>query len=100
MSKTFTYTRVTESGSLEGSDENEEWGEDFEYCASTNEIRTALVYLLYDNYFKDLNLSKEQKIKLKDKIFEVICDNDLDDSLADCYEDELYEYFREFAFEE
>ena len=61
---------------------------------------TENVITVYDNYFKDLNLSKEQKIKLKDKIFEVICDNDLDDSLAECYEDELYEYFREFAFKE
>ena len=102
MGKVFTYTRVTESGYLEGSDENEEWGEDFEYEVEWANIRKALGEFIYSDYFTKVKGAKEDK-EVKEEIIasivQFIWDNDLEDTLSENYEEELKEYFSEDAFD-
>jgi hypothetical protein len=103
MTKTLHYEFTTESHYLEATDEIEDYGEDFYFEVDENEILNALPYIIYDMYFdgkemRDFQSFFSQAIKgLKD----FIRDNDyMLMQLAEDYEEQLKDYFREEAYYE
>lgn len=96
---TFTYTKITEVVYLEESDENEEFGEDFEYEPDYSNVADALESIIYDSYFGGIVDDKDKKQKLKKAISSFLSDMDIQDTLEDMFYDDLKEYFRDEAFE-
>jgi len=101
MGRTFTYTRQC-GPSYYSAQTDEEFcdEEDVEIEVSNEEIREALSELLFDDYFSNIpgvKDNKETAAKIKAGIVKFIWDNDLEDDLADSYEDGLKEYFAESA---
>lgn len=99
----LTYTKITNQYYLEGSDEWEEDGEDFEYEIDLEQELEALTQIAYNLYFSKLGrtLTKEQLKQLKASITAMISDfsdEELDD-WKEFFEDDIKEYFRDDAFE-
>ena len=92
MSKTFTYTKITEVGEVHGS--LEEYGEEFEYEVDDLELKNVIVDLIWQDSFSKFS----EQSGIKNAIKNFIDENDLLDTFVDQYEDCLKEYFREEAF--
>ena len=103
MSKTFTYSRQCgPSYYSEQTDEEFYDTEDFEYEVDSSSIREALSEIITDDYFSKIPAvknNKELKSEIEKAVASFIGDNDLEDDLADAYEDELKEHFEEEAFD-
>lgn len=97
--KKFKYTKITESCYLSYSDEIEEFGDDFYYEANDKEMIPYIVDFLYEDHFKDLNVTSDIKRAIKNSIKNMIEDCDLVDALSDRYEDDLKEALEENAKE-
>lgn len=96
---TLTYTNIMSDGFIAGSDEFEEYGEDFEYEVDDEEITKALANILFRHCFRKVpNITSEQKVAMKKGIEKIINQVDLDE-LAENYEYDLKDYFRRQAFE-
>ena len=73
-----------------------------EYEVDSSSIREALSEIITDDYFSKIPAvknSKELKSEIEKAVASFIDDNDLEDDLADAYEDELKEHFEEEAFD-
>lgn len=92
MSKTFTYTKITQHVYLESTDEYEEFGFEFDYEVDDEDLRHALADIISTEYFDDYN-------KGYDKVHKFIYDLDLVDTLVESYKDELRDYFEDEAFD-
>lgn len=102
MSKTFIYTKITNSYYSPYTDSNECDGEDFEYEVSSDKLLKAVSELLFYDYFSDdkgVCASKELTEQVKRKLKDLVDENDLLDGFVETYENELKEYFEEEAFE-
>lgn len=103
--KTFTYVATTKTVYLEGTDEYEDFGEEFEYDVSYDDIKEALSELIYADYFSEFEESKFEFNKslflsrttsgLK-RFIEDYCDID---DLIDEYYDGLKDYFERDALD-
>lgn len=96
----LTYTNITSDGYISGSDEIEEYGEDFEYEVDSDEVREALSKYIYNEEFKHLFINEDKTLKklIIGAIDCIIRDFDLQDKLEnDCY-DIIKEYFKGKAF--
>lgn len=103
MSKTFTYTKITEKVYLEGTDEYEEFGEDFEYEVDDEQLLDAVVDLVFDDYFRKTELVdiSNYGYEVRKGIRKFIEDDyDLFEKLVEDYEDRLKDYFEEEAMED
>lgn len=102
MSKTFTYTKITQKVYLANTDEYEEFGDDFDYTVDDEDLLDAIVDFVFSDYFKDTELVdySDYERTVKNGLKEFINDNDILDQLVENYEDELYDYFRDEAFED
>ena len=91
----LTYTMPTSSGYLSSSDEYDDFGEDYDYDVSDDDLREALSELLYKTYFGTLpdNVSGA----VKKAISRLILDNDLEDMLCEHFTDEIKDYFKDKA---
>lgn len=98
----FTYTKLKGVKYLEATDEYEEFGDEFEYEPSEEDLLDAIVDCVYDEYLRDkteLSLDIKFVITTKKFISDFIKDFDLTDELAECYEDELWSIFEDEAIE-
>lgn len=102
---TFTYTRTTEVAYLNGSDEYEEYGEDFEYEPKYEDIMDALSDIIFYNYFtgKDNHYADDIAYRTimvrKIRSFLIDYSEDIYDIMCENYYEDLKEYFEEEAFE-
>lgn len=86
----LTYELVNE--------ETEEGFGEFDYEVSGDELRAAMLEILYEEYFADI---KENKSQIKDGIMEMFNGLDIDlRDIAEDYRDELTDYFEEEAWNE
>ena len=101
MSKKFTY-QVTEKVVFnQERDENEEFGYDITYEASYSELLYAIEDIIYYRYFSKFNteLSANFIDKVSSGIRSMLKDCDDIDSIADFFEEELHDYFKEEALD-
>lgn len=100
---TLTYTNIMSDGYIAGSDEFEEYGEDFEYEIDYGEECEALAEIGYNNYFSKVGktLTDTQKKEIKKALRSMIGDfSDKEiESWEIAFEQELKDYFRRQAFE-
>lgn len=97
---TLTYTNITSEGCIAGSDEIEEFGEDFEYEVDSDEVRQVLSDHIYNEEFKHLFVNEDKNLKklIVGAIDSLIQNFDLQDKLeTDCY-DIIKEHFEKEAF--
>ena len=102
MSKTFTYTKTTGHYFCMASDEWEEYGIDFDYQVEDDEILPVLVNLLFEDYFESEPAycdNEEVVAAIKEKISNMLVDNNLVGFFANQYEDTLKEIFESDAME-
>lgn len=100
MKKIFKYTMVNEVGEVCGS--MEEYGEEFEYEPSEEELKKAIVNVVFNCYFSReirSGFSKAQIVEIKKILKEFIENNDNWEGLCDDFEEELKDYFEDKAFE-
>ena len=95
--KTFTYTKITDRAYLEYSDEYEEFGDEFDYDASDDEMIPLIARYLYEDYYADI--STVQFKDIYDNLVKMIEDLDLIDKLSDDYYDRLKEDLEDRAHE-
>lgn len=103
MEKTFTYQFTTKEYYIASSDEYECDYDEYEYTVENDELETAIVDELFYNYFKKeerLKFSVNQMCAIKNALKNLTDDNDNWEDLADDFESELKEYFRDDAYEE
>ena len=102
MSKTFTYTKITQQAYLERTDEWEEFGEEFEYTVDDSELLDVVADFVCNEYF-DLVKKKAKEngthTDLLLGIMRFIGDHDLLDELVHEYEEELKDYFEDKAMD-
>lgn len=103
MERTFTYEFETGAYYLENSDEYEYDCVEFEYTVYDNDIKNAIIDILFDCYFSDkeqklFNTNQRVIIKKALKIF--TDDNDNWEKLAEGLKDDLMEYFEDDAYSE
>lgn len=95
------YTKITGGGYIEGSDEWEEWGDDFDYEIDFHEELDALCHIILDVHFSNVAvLNSECRKELLKSIKSMIlqCDDALE-YYERIYEDEIWDYFKDEAFE-
>ena len=100
MSKTFTYTKPTGHYYCQYSDDWEEYGVDFEYKVEDKELLDEIVPMIIDEYFgeeKDFYADENLWNSIKQKMKDLIYDNDLLDGLVERYEDTLKDIFYDEA---
>lgn len=95
MSKTFKYTKITKICG------DEQFGEEFEYEVSEEELLEAVACLVFENYFKntELCLRCDYVGDVRKALKRFINDNDNLEDLVEDYEDELKEMFEDEAFD-
>ena len=99
MGKVFTYSRQTGPDIYsEQTDETFCDTEDFEYEVDYDDLSEAIEEMVYDNYFRNISVDKEQKKKIMKAIKSFISNCDLSDTLEEYFEDELKDHFEEDAF--
>ena len=91
----LTYTMPTSSGYLSSSDEYDDFGEDYDYEISDDDLREALSELLYELYF--LTLPDNVSASVKKAIGRLILDNDLEGKLCEQFADKIKDYFKNKA---
>lgn len=95
-----TYTDIKSQGYISGSDEYEEYGEDFDYEIDDEEVRECLAKYIYSQEFKPMFLNEDKGMKklLINAIVNIIHNYDMQDKLEDdCYEI-IKECFKKEAF--
>ena len=104
MEKTFKYQFTTGCYYLEDSDEMEYSYEDFEYSPLEDDLKDAIVeelfYLYFDKKERELFDTTNQRVAIKKALRKFTDDNDNWEELANDFESELKEYFRDEAYEE
>ena len=103
MSKIFRYTKIYSSAYLSDSDEFEEYGDEFEYEPSEEELKRELVDLLYYEYFSKEDIdgfTENQEEAIKKALKNFTDDNDNWEDLYDAYEESLMSIFEEDALEQ
>lgn len=98
----FNYTKINKRIYLEATDEYEEFGDDFEYEPSDDDLLYAVADCIYDEYLRgksELSLNVNFVTVTKDFICQFISDFDLLDELAEIYENELWSIFEDEAIE-
>ena len=93
MSKVFTYSKIIGRVYLEGTDEYEEYDEEFEYEVEDDELLDAVADIVLGVYFDGCDVSIKEGLK------DFIKDNGNLAELVEDYEDELKDIFRQEAFE-
>ena len=89
MEKTFTYYDVNDT--------------EMNYTPTEDELKKAIVYELFYCYFKEKEremFNTDQICVIKKALKNFTDDNDNWEDLADDFESELKEYFRDDAYEE
>lgn len=101
MSKKFVYTDVNERVYLEGTDEYEDFGEEFEYEVEDEELLKKIINIVYRDYFYYPGIEDHPDYisAVKHGLKDFIRDNDNLDELVDDYENELRDLFMDEAFE-
>ena len=102
MSKTLKYTKITSSMYLEGTDEVEEFGEDFEYEVDDKDLIEAFAHIIYDCHFNGKEMKEYQSFysQALQGLKSFLEDNDyLLDDLFERYEEEILEYFKDEAMD-
>ena len=97
MEKTFTYKFETRQYGDEYDYEK------YDYTPSEEELERAIVDELFYNYFDEKerkSFSVNQMCAIKNALKKLTNDNDNWEDLADDFESELKEYFRDDAYEE
>ena len=100
MSKTFTYTKTTGHYYCQYSDDWEQDGVDFEYKVEDKDLLDEIVPMVIDEYFgeeKDFYADEKLWNSIKQKMKDLIYDNDLLDGLVERYEDTLKDIFYDEA---
>lgn len=103
MEKKFNYRFKTKEYYLPYTDENEYDYNDYDYTANDKELLDAVVDLVFDNYYKgkhELSLNIGYVVEVKRGLRAFIFNSDNLETLVDQYEDELKDYFEDFAYEE
>jgi hypothetical protein len=103
MEKIFKYQFTTGSFCLEDSDEMEYAYEDFEYSPLEDDLQDAIVEEVYYDYFIGKNrqmFTDTQRFEIKRSIKNLIDDIDGWQKVANLYEEELKEVFKDEAYEE
>ena len=100
MSKSFFYFRKTGiirdiNGEYDGDE-----GYWFEHQVDLEELKNAIVEIVFDSYFVEEEYGETQIEFIKKSIYEFIEDNDFWKELSENYEQELKEYFEDSAFEQ
>lgn len=104
MERTYTYKFETREYYLASSDEYEYDYDEYEYTPEDDELCSAIIECVYETYFE--KIAKENKWDngtkraIKKGLFTYTEDNDNWEDLADDFESELKEYFRDDAYEE
>lgn len=101
MSKTFIYTKITKTVYLANTDENEEFGEEFEYEVDDEMLLDTVTELIFDDYFRKSGLMSANKYGwfTRKALKKFIEDTDSLEQLVKYYEDSLKDYFEEEAME-
>jgi hypothetical protein len=103
MEKTFTYQVDTNRHYIASSDEYEYDSYELEYTVEDDDLKDAIVDILFDTYFskEDANsFTLNQHIAVKKALKNFTDDNDNWENLAKDFEKELKEYFEEDALAE
>ena len=104
MEKTFTYQFEKNGYYIESSDEYECDYDEYEYTACGDELKDAIVeelfYLYFDKKERELFDTTNQRVAIKKALRKFTDDNDNWEELANDFESELEEYFRDEAYEE
>lgn len=103
MEKTFTYQFETQGYYLESSDEYEYDYDEYEYTVCGEKLETAIVNELFYCYFNEKErflFSADQIATIKKALKNLTDDNDNWEALADDFESDLKEVFRDDAYEE
>lgn len=98
----FSYTKITKQVYLENTDEYEDFGDEFEYEPSDEDLIEAITDCIYDDYLREkteLSLNTSFVMIEKEFIERFITDFDLVDKLTDIYENELKEWFEQEAMD-
>lgn len=104
MEKTFTYEFETRGYFLENSDEYEYDYDKYEYAPEYDALFYAIIECVYDTYFG--KIEKENKWDystiraIKKGLWTYTEDNNNIKQLANDFESELKEYFKEDAYQE
>lgn len=93
MSKVFTYSKIIGRVYLEGTDEYEEYDEEFEYEVDDDELLDAVADIVLGVYFNGCDVAIKEGLKA------FIEDNGNLAELVEAYEYELKDMFEKEAFE-
>lgn len=104
MERTYTYKFETREYYLASSDEYEYDYDEYEYTPEDDELCSAIIECVYETYFEKIAKKNKwdngTKRAIKKGLFTYTEDNDNWEDLADDFESELKEYFRDDAYEE
>lgn len=101
MEKTYTYQFKTRQHYIASSDEYEYDYDEYEYTVENGDLKDAIVDELFDTYFKEKEMfDTNQIIVIKKALRNLTDDNDNWEDLAEDFEDELKECFKDDAYEE
>lgn len=101
MGKVFNYTKTDSIYIDDSRDEVYEDCSDFQYEVSWQDIKFALIDIIFSKYFKNLPQmmdKKEHVQKCRATIEKFISDTDSEEYLVDAMEEDLKEYFEADAF--
>lgn len=102
MGKVFNYTTTGRSFYDSLTDEFVEEGRDFQYEVSWQDVKEALVNIIFNRFFRPvptMMAKKENVKKCKAAIEKFIFDTDIEEYLVDAMEEDLKEYFEADAIE-
>lgn len=102
MEKTFTYQFEKNGYYIESSDEYEYDYDEYEYTACGDELKDAIVEELWYTYFNEnerRSFSVNQMCAIKNALKRLTTDNDNWEELANDFESELKEHFKNDAYE-
>lgn len=98
MSKTYTYYIPTGADYYsEQTDETFCEETEYDYQVSDDEIKNAILDIVYELYFDKCALDDDKKKKIKKSIAIFLDENDLIDTLVDNFDNDLKDYFEEEA---
>lgn len=94
------YEKIIEGGYIPNSDNWETYGEMFEYEPDENELTDALMEILIERYFRDVNLDKENRDNLKKGLASFIRELSIGEQIQieEDFRDELTEKFEKKAY--
>lgn len=95
----LTYTKITSMGYLDGTDEIDEYGEDFEFEPTDEEVTKALAQIMFNYYFGDTynKGTKKRIIKSLENMLNDVYSMGFGE-LETTYYDDLHQWFEKDAF--